>query len=247
MAGPGARSFWIAGAGAPRPVSGGTLAGILLAGLLAGAAPPLSGQSPPTTRPPENPGGSAVPPTVGAPTEASAVCTPGAEPGTGRGLKAADADGDGRLSRAEFTRFHEDLFQRLPKDREGRVSIEDAMRHGGLGPERRGNPPAAPGTRPPRGDREPQTGRPADTTGRGASPPSPTTPAAIPPAPAPAPEAATSPARPEARLPRSGGSTSPDGEPDRGRASSDAAGSSTSTPSSTPSSTAPQEAKPGRR
>lgn len=226
-------------------MSGGTLAGILLAGLLAGAAPPLSGQSPPATRPPENPGGSAVPPTVGAPTEASAVCTPGTDPGTGRGLKAADADGDGRLSRAEFTRFHEDLFQRLPKDREGRVSIEDAMRHGGLGPERRGNPPAAPGTRPPRGDREPQTGRPADTTGRGASPPGSTPPAAIPPAPAPAP--ATSPARPEARLPRSGGSTSPDGEPDRGRASSDAAGSSTSTPSSTPSSTAPQEAKPGRR
>ena len=235
MVGPGVRSFSIAEAGVSRPL-GRALAGILLAGLLAGAAPPLPGQSPPATRPPpQNRGGSAVPPAVGAPTEASLVCTPGTDPGTGRGLKAADADGDGRLSRIEFTRFHEDLFQRLPKDREGRVSIEDAMRHGGLGPVRRDEAPAAPGTRPLRGEREPQTGRPADTTGRGASPPGPT------------PPAATSPARPEASLPRSGGSTSPDGEPDRGRASSDAAASSTSTPSSTPSSTAPQEVKPGRR
>ncbi len=154
-------------------------------------------------------------------------CGPNA--GTGRGLQAADADGDGKISRAEFMQHQQAMFEQLPKDRNGLVSVEDALREGrSMGPAI----PSRPGMTSP-GMRRPADGAPAGPEAR----------------PAPAPGAGPPIlANPEPER-RASGSSSPDGEPDQDRGTGpaqDSASSRSSSPASTPSSTAPQDAKPGR-
>lgn len=59
-------------------------------------------------------------------------------------LRGADLDGDGRLSRSEFMRMQERVFDRLPKDRDGLVRL------GGAAPRARDTtPPAATQPTPP--------------------------------------------------------------------------------------------------
>jgi len=200
-----------------------TLTLVLTSGAVCAQGTPDAGQptgatrmAPPQPRPPA------------APDLATGDRSCGPDAGPGRGLKEADLDGDGKISRAEFMQMHEARFERLPKDRNGLVSVEDALRQGGTMPG--GMPPRAvlPGNTAPDGTAAPGSGsrRPGTTQPR--PPPSP-----------------MSPATPEPGS-RPSGSNSPDGEPDTGPTApaSGAASSSASSSSSTPSSTAPQEAKP---
>lgn len=112
----------------------------------ASPSPPLV-TSPP---PPASPGGSATPPAIGSPGAANMQCGPGdMQAGMGRGLAAADEDRDGRVSRSEFLKFHEAIFDRMPKDRGGQVRIDEVMRQRG---------DAAPARRPDRAPAPPPSG-----------------------------------------------------------------------------------------
>jgi hypothetical protein len=157
-------------------------------------------------------------------------CVCGPDMGPGRGLKEADLNGDGKISRAEYMQMQEVRFERLPKDRNGLVSMEDALREGGL----------APGTNLPRVDR-PGSPPPDGTLAPGAGSRRPGT--TLPPP-------AASPMNPVVPDPgsRPSGSNSPESEPTPAppAPSGAAAASSTSSPSSTPSSSSPQEDKPGK-
>jgi hypothetical protein len=203
--------------------------------LLALASSALCAQAPPDVgraRDAEAPGMAqrqASPPAMTAPsTSGDRGCVP--DVGPGRGLKEADLNGDGKISRAEYMQMQEARFDRLPKDRNGLVSVEDALREGGALPVARPPPTLQPGGPPPDGALAPGAGsrRPGATQ----------------------PRPAASPMLPTAPDPgsRPSGSNSPDGEPDRGppAPAGDAASSSASSPSSTPSSSSPQEAKPGK-
>ncbi len=153
----------------------------------------------------------------------------GPDLGGGRGLAVADTDGDGKISREEFMQLHEARFERLPKDRNGLVSVEDAMRHAELMPDGMAPRGMAPGALAPDRMAAPGSG--------------PRRPGTLPPQP---PASPMSPASPEPGS-RPSGTNSPDGVPNRGppAPTGDAASSSASSPSSTPSSSSPQEAKPG--
>jgi len=200
-----------------------TLTLVLTSGAVCAQGTPDAGRPTGATRmAPPQPGPPAAPDLV----TGDRSCGPDAGPG--RGLKEADLDGDGKISRAEFMQMHEARFERLPKDRNGLVSVEDALRQGGTMPGGMPRRAVSPGNAAPDGTAAPGSGsrRPGTTQPR--PPPSP-----------------MSPATPEPRS-RPSGSNSPDGEPDTGPTApaSGAASSSASSPSSTPSSTAPQEAKP---
>lgn len=101
------------------------LASALLLGALHSAR--AADQSPPLVTsppPPSRPGGSATPPAVGSPGTATMNCGPGMRGGGPAGrLAAADANHDGRVSRSEFLRFHEAMFDQMPKDRSGQVRL----------------------------------------------------------------------------------------------------------------------------
>lgn len=136
----------------------------------AGSGPQGDSPSPPlvTSPPPASPpGGSATPPAIGAPGAASMQCGPVAmQAGMGRGLAAADEDHDGRVSRGEFLRFHEAIFDRMPKDRDGQVRLDELMRQrGDAAPARRPDRAPAPPSRnisPAREDRGNDAGETAD-------------------------------------------------------------------------------------
>jgi hypothetical protein len=222
----GLATLWVSlGSGPPRAAMA-TLAERPAQDLLATpdrAVPQTTGAASnhPAAPTPPTPPSARTPPGTSPEASASGQCGP--EAGPGRGLKEADLDGNGKISRTEFMHFHELRFERMPKDRNGLVSVEDAMRQGGM--MMPGGPVGPGGAMGPGGAQRP-------------APPSP---------PASSPRTPGGSATPDPGS-RPSGSSSPDGEPDRGPPPppDGAAASSGSSPSSTPSSSAPQEAKPGR-
>jgi hypothetical protein len=48
--------------------------------------------------------------------------------GMGAMLKRMDANSDGMVSRDEYMRFHESVYERMPKDGSGMVSVSGGMR-----------------------------------------------------------------------------------------------------------------------
>lgn len=210
--------------------------------LTAALALPTGIASPQSAPPAGGTAGSAVPQPAATPgSTAPPACPPGMEAAAARGLKSADSNGDGRLSRAEFTRHHEAMFERLPKGPDGQVSLEEVVRPGGMaageragdavprGPDGAGRRGTARGMRPegPRGG----SAMPVPMT-------VPASPGSDTPPQSPAP--ATGPGQPPP--PRT-----PTDEPKARGSDTGAAASSTSAPSSTPSSSSPTESKPGQR
>lgn len=108
-----------------------------------GPQPTDPGQIVPAPPSPARPTGSATPPLGTPQAAAGTTCEPAAiDAGGAPGLAAADINRDGRVSRSEFMKFHETLFDGMPKDQGGQVSLGGAHRpRTGAGRTERGTPP----------------------------------------------------------------------------------------------------------
>lgn len=58
---------------------------------------------------------------------------PGAMMGMGEHMRAMDANGDGLLSKAEFLKAHEAMFDRMKKNEQGQVAIASMASMGSMG------------------------------------------------------------------------------------------------------------------